>query len=349
MTARPRLGIVLFQLGGPDGPDSVEPFLYNLFSDPDIIDLPLGWLLRRPLARWIARRRSAQARAGYAAIGGGSPIRLLTERQARALEAALRPHVDAVVVVAMRYWHPFTSEAVASLARHPFDDVVLLPLYPQYSVTTTGSALNEWRRCFKIKDAHVHIVDRFYGHPGYIAAVVEKIALCLPHFSRGGTSPGGPHLIFSAHSTPVSFVERGDPYQREIEETVRLVIERGRESAPNVAEGLSRQPPQVTVHSAWPSHHTLCYQSKVGRRKWLEPSLTATIERLAGEGVKQMLVVPISFVSEHIETLHEINDEARALALRLGVTQFEMVPAVGDSPRFIAALADLALRAAQPK
>ncbi len=322
MGDRKRIAVVLFQLGGPDSPDAVEPFLYNLFCDPDIIPLgPLGGVLRKPLARWIARRRVKVVAEHYAAIGGQSPIRRLTERQAAKLEAALRPHVEPCVVIAMRYWHPFTAEAVRQLDGAPLDALVLLPLYPHYSLATTGSSLKEWGRHYRPAQPPLplHVIEQYYNHPAYVEALVEKIQVSLAHFD----CPEEVHLVFSAHGLPLALIERGDPYQRQVQATVRLVLERG----------------------GWPSPHALCYQSKVGRQKWLKPSLAETIETLARAGTKRMLVIPITFVTEHIETLHEINMEAREQSERLGVEQFEMMPAVGDSPRFIAALADLVLRA----
>lgn len=320
---RKRVGIVCFQLGGPDSPAAVEPFLFNLFCDPDIIPLgPLGGLVRKPLARYISRTRAKKVSEHYNAIGGQSPIRLLTERQARKLEATLAPALDAKVFVAMRYWNPLTQEAVAGVLAERFDALILLPLYPQYSFATTLSSLKEWRRLYHPANPapEVHLIERFYDHPLYIEAVVDRIELALSHFSH----PEKVHFIFSAHGLPLSLIEKGDPYQKQIQETVRLVMEDGR----------------------WPNAHTLCYQSRVGRQKWLQPALDPTIADLAGRGEKNLLIVPISFVTEHIETLHEINIEAREYALSLGVEQFEMMPAVGDSPRFIGALADLVLRAA---
>ncbi len=320
MADRKRIGVVLFQLGGPDSLEAVEPFLYNLFCDPEIINFPLAWLARKPLAKFIALRRSKRVAKAYAEIGGRSPIGQLTERQAQALESFLRPRVDPLVVIAMRYWHPFTAEAVRKLGGAALDELVLLPLYPQYSKATTGSSLKEWNRCYKGSSTPAHVVQQFYDHPLYLQALVEKIELSLGRFRL----PREVHLVFSAHGLPVSFIERGDPYQEQVQATVRLVMEWG----------------------TWPNPHTLCYQSKVGREKWLEPSLTSTIERLASSGAKKMLVIPIAFVTEHIETLHEINIDAREEALGMGVEQFEMMPALNDSPRFIAALADLVLQAA---
>jgi ferrochelatase len=323
MSERKRVGVVMFQLGGPDAPEAIEPFLYNLFCDPDIINFPGAWLARRPLAWWIAHRRARAVADHYAAIGGHSPIRLLTERQARALERALAERCDAKCFVAMRYWHPLTREAVAAVRATLLDDLVLLPLYPQYSLATTVSSMKEWTRLYRPSAAQspaVHTIKEFYNHPLYIQALTERITAALRHFA----DPTGVHFVFSAHGLPISLVDRGDPYPQQVQETVRLVLERGE----------------------WKYDHTLCYQSRVGRQRWLEPSLPATIERLAHEGRKKLLLIPLSFVTEHIETLHEINIEAREEARHLGVEQFEMMPALGDSPTFIAALADLVLRAA---
>jgi len=316
-----KISVVLFQLGGPDSSAAVEPFLYNLFCDPDIIDFFGAWFARRPLARWIARKRAGVVRAHYDAIGGHSPIRRLTERQARALEAALAPHCDARCVIAMRYWNPLTAEAVAEVNASGAEELVLLPLYPQYSFATSSSSLKEWKRLYNPNGnvLRAHVIEKFFDHPLYIQSIAENIALTLTHFD----APDRAHIVFSAHGLPVSLIERGDPYAKHVEETVRLVMQ----------------------HGAWKNAHTLCYQSKVGRRKWLTPSLTETIENLARSGEKRLLVVPIAFVTEHIETLHEINIEAREEAHKLGVEQFEMMPAVGDSPTFISALADLVLKA----
>ncbi len=318
---------MLFQLGGPDSLESVEPFLMNLFLDPDIIPLGALGLLRRPIAKLISSRRSIPVAERYAQIGRRSPIGMLTERQRVRLVAALSPHIDPVAVTAMRYWHPMTSEAVDTLRKAgPLDEIVLLPLYPHYSYATTLSSLKEWRRVYgqPIGGPPEHTIDRFYDHPLYIQALVSNIGRVLRQFPDSSRI----QLVFSAHGLPMSLVEKGDPYPKHIEETVRLVCEKG---AKEVA--------------SWPKSHLLCYQSRVGPAKWLQPPLTGTIERLGHEGIKEMLIVPISFVTEHIETLHEINIEAREEAKRLGIATFRMMPAVGDSPLFIAALRDLVLHA----
>jgi protoporphyrin/coproporphyrin ferrochelatase len=327
LAGKKRVGIVLFQLGGPDSLEAVEPFLLNLFLDPDILPLgPFGWL-RRPIAKLIASRRSVPVARKYKAIGGRSPIGVLTERQRVRLMEALSPHIDPIAVTAMRYWHPLTSEAVEALRKAgPLDEIVLLPLYPHYSYATTLSSLKEWRRIYGKSDGGPpeHTINHFYDHPLYIQALVQRIGSMLRQFPDSSRI----HLIFSAHGLPVSLVEKGDAYPKQIEATVRMVCEQG-----------------VKQYAGWPRRHLLCYQSRVGPAKWLQPSLTETIGQLGQQGVKEMLVVPISFVTEHIETLHEINIEARADAKKLGIETFRMMPAVGDSALFIAALKELVLRA----
>jgi ferrochelatase len=314
-----RVGVVLFQLGGPDTLAAIEPFLYNLFCDPDIIDFPFARLGRKPLAKLISTTRARRVQHHYATIGGGSPIRRFTERQAQALETELASQgLDAHCFVAMRYWHPFTREAIAQLQAANCDEVVLLPLYPQYSSTTTGSSLNEWRRQFH-DDLPVHNVMPFYRHPMYLGAVVEKVEEALSRFAV----PERAEIVFSAHSIPMSIVAKGDPYQGQIEETVRLVMERG----------------------GWPNRHRLCYQSKVGASKWLQPSLHRTLRDLGGEKVREVCIVPVAFVSDHVETLGEIDHEGREEARRLGITQFEMSAGLNDSPKFISALGQLVLQA----
>ena len=319
VTTTRRVGVVLFQLGGPDTLEAIEPFLFNLFCDPEIIDFPFARIGRRPLARLISSTRAKKVQHHYAAIGGGSPIRRFTQQQARALQTNLNQSgVDARCFVAMRYWHPFTAEAVALLREAKCDEVVLLPLYPQYSGTTTGSSLNEWRRLFA-DDLPTACVENFYRHELYLAALVEKIQEALARFP----DPGRAEIVFSAHSVPQSVIDKGDPYQRQIEETVALLMQRG----------------------GWRNPHRLCYQSKVGASKWLQPSLHTTLRDLAAAGRREVCVVPVAFVSDHVETLGEIDHEARKEAAGLGIRQFEMTAGLNDSPIFIAALANLVMNA----
>lgn len=336
------VAVVLFQLGGPDSLAAVEPFLYNLFSDPEIIDFPFARLARPTLARLISSRRARHVQKHYESIGGKSPIRERTDEQARALENELRKTLDARVFVAMRYWHPLTQETIDQIAAQNFRELILLPLYPQYSKTTTGSSLNEWRRRYAAADRNGHstkVVREFYHHPVYIDALVEKINCGLEKFSSttssdlsccelagsSGTAgtPPDVHLVFSAHGVPMSVIEAGDPYQVQIEATVRLVMERG----------------------GWRNQHRLCYQSRVGPGRWLRPSLDEELKNLASQGAERILVIPIAFVSDHVETLSEIDIEARHLAGHLGIKQFEVMPALNDSQKFIQALSELVLQA----
>jgi ferrochelatase len=233
------------------------------------------------------------------------------------LERELRRQLDARVFVAMRYWHPLTAEVAAQVADWEPDELVLLPLYPQYSRVTSGSSLKEWHRQWLVYSAgaRVRVLRGFYRHPLYVEAVVEKIEQTLARFPRGAPVT----LLFSAHSVPASVIAAGDPYRDQTETTVERVCERG----------------------AWHLPVRLCYQSKAGPGRWIEPMLHATLRELAGGGSSHVLIVPISFVSEHIETLYEIDIEAREFAGELGFTQFEMMPALNDSPLFIAALAGL--------
>ena len=349
-----RLGVVLFQLGGPETLEAIEPFLFNLFCDPDIIDFPFAKIGRKPLAKLISTTRAKKVQHHYAVIGGGSPIRKFTEQQAIALRRELAARgIDAVCVVAMRYWHPFTDEAIEMLRDAGCDQIVLLPLYPQYSSTTTGSSVNEWNRRFpatagrSLAAVPQAMVTDFYRNELYLEALAERINEALARFeapSAIGYRPSAkneapiatakgqeptadgdlPTLIFSAHSVPVSVVESGDPYKRQIEETVELVCAMG----------------------GWKNPRRLCYQSKVGASKWLQPSLRTTLRELGAAGTKQVCVVPVSFVSDHVETLGEIDHEGREIAAAAGIERFEMSAGLNDSPAFIRALAGIVMESA---
>jgi len=316
------VGVVLFQLGGPDSLDAIEPFLYNLFCDPDIIDFPFAKIARKPLAKLISSNRAKKVQSHYAEIGGRSPILEFTSAQARALEDELNKSFPSRVFIAMRYWHPMTEETLRAVEKASVDELVLLPLYPQYSKTTTGSSLNEWNRQVArspVRNGTIKIVKEFYTNPVYLDAVVEKIQGSLERFSQGQEV----HLAFSAHSVPVSVIASGDPYEDQIEATAELVMRRG----------------------AWSHPYSICYQRKVGAGKWLQPSLHETLHQLAAKGTKNLLVIPIAFVSDHVETLNEIDLEARREAEDLGIEHFEMMPGLNDSPKFIQALAGLVLEA----
>lgn len=318
-----KIAVVLFQLGGPDSLDAVNDFLYNLFCDPDIFDFPLAFLLRKPLAAMISQSRARVVKHHYITIGSKSPILELTRLQADALETELRKHTDAKVFVAMRYFSPTIESVVTSLSKSDFDRYVLLPLYPQFSKTTSGSSFNEWKRqCKKIKfQPNQEIsINNFHDNDLYIDSLVSQINNTFEKFVN--IPAKDIHIVFSAHGVPESLIAAGDPYKSQTERTVELVTQRGK----------------------WESPHTLCYQSKVGPMKWLQPTLQSTVKKLAGTGTRYMLVVPISFVCDHIETLHEIDIQTRELAENLGVKQFEMMPGLNASPKFIEALKDMILK-----
>ncbi len=315
-----KIAIVLFQLGGPDSLEAVEPFLFNLFMDPDIIDFPLAFLARRPLAKFISRKRAPGVRENYQQIGGKSPILDLTRLQAAALETRLHQNaINATVFIAMRYWHPLTEDVVKEIKAGGFEQAVLLPLYPQFSQATTYSSMNEWNRQTAIHGLSIptRTVCCYPNHPSLLEAFTGNINQALEKFA--GVSPEDIDLVFSAHGIPISYIQKGDPYQLHIEETVRRVIE----------------------HGKWNSPFSLCYQSKVGPMEWLKPSLLETVERLTLEGRKHLLIVPIAFVTDHIETLHEINIEVRKHAMAHHIEQFEVVPGLNDHPKLIECLAKL--------
>ncbi len=314
-------GVLLFNLGGPETLADVRPFLFNLFSDPEIVRLPVR-ALQKPLAWLISTARYRKSSGYYAQIGGGSPLRRITEDQAAALrEELVRRGVEAKVYVGMRYWRPLTDEAIDQIVRDGIDELVLLPLYPQFSVSTTGSSFKDFDELIGLRDGlqriNRHYIPRWHTHETYIKALVEQIAEEIGKFPD--PNPQQVHLLFSAHSVPQSYIENGDPYLRETEETVRLVSEK--------------------LGSLSPVH--LSFQSKVGPVKWLEPSTDAKLRELASRGVDQVLAIPISFVSDHIETLYELDILYKKLADEIGIKNYRRVPALNLNPTFINALADL--------
>jgi ferrochelatase len=319
-----QVGVLLLNLGGPDQLEDVRPFLFNLFADPEIIRLPFPWL-QRPLAWFISTMRAKKSQENYRLIGGGSPLRRITEEQAQAIQSRLQQKgQEATVYVGMRYWHPFTEEAIARLKRDRIDRLVILPLYPHFSISTSGSSFRLLEKIWD-NDPALHSIDytvvpSWYDRPGYLEAMAQLIAQELDQLPN----PDQAHIFFSAHGVPVSYVEEaGDPYQKEIEDCVALIM-----------HTLNR-----------PNPHTLAYQSRVGPVEWLQPYTEDALEELAEQGVKDLVVVPISFVSEHIETLQEIDMEYREIAEEAGIEHFHRVPALNTHPIFIDDLADLVLEA----
>ncbi|MBN3909713.1 MAG: ferrochelatase [Nostoc sp. NMS1] len=319
-----RVGVLLLNLGGPDKLEDVGPFLYNLFSDPEIIRLPFRWL-QKPLAWFIASRRTRTSQENYKQIGGGSPLRRITEAQGEALKEKLAYlGQEADIYVGMRYWHPYTEEAIAQITQDNIEHLVILPLYPQFSISTSGSSFRLldklWQEDPKLQPIEYTVIPSWYKQPGYLQAMAQLVAQELEQFPN----PDGVHIFFSAHGVPKSYVEEaGDPYQQEIEECTALIM-----------QTLNR-----------PNAHTLAYQSRVGPVEWLQPYTEDALKELGAQGVKDLVVVPISFVSEHIETLQEIDIEYREVAEESGIHNFRRVPAPNTHPVFINALADLVMDA----
>jgi ferrochelatase len=319
---RAKLAIVLFNLGGPDRPEAIKPFLINLFTDPAILRVP--FFVRPLLARIIAYVRVKPATAIYARLGGKSPLLDLTRDQATALQLALPEH-DARSFIAMRYWHPMSDETARAVRDWNPDEIVLLPLYPQYSTTTTGSSLSAWREAAARAGLMKPTVSLccYHSDPGFIAATAAMLRRAWAE-ARAKLDPRTPlRILFSAHGLPETIIAGGDPYQMQIERTVAAVVK----------------------HLAIPDlDHAVCYQSRATPQKWIGPSTEHEIERAAKDRTA-VLISPIAFVSEHSETLVELDIEYRELAEKHGVPGYFRAPAQNADPGFIGALADLVRRA----
>lgn len=316
-----KLAVVLFNLGGPESLEDVEPFLRNLFSDPAIVTLP--WIFRLPLARLIAKRRGPVARAIYAQIGGGSPIRRETEAQARAIEKALsRKDLEARAFVAMRAFAPDSNDAVRAVTEWKPDRIVLLPLYPQFSTTTSASSLDAWRKAAAMQKLRAP-VSRVCCYPwdaGFVAAQAKLVTDALGARKSGVSY----RVLFSAHGLPKRIVARGDPYAWQVERSADAI---------------------VSAMAEKPEDWRVSYQSRVGPLQWLEPATDSEICRAGAEG-KGLIVVPIAFVSEHSETLVELDLDYGKLARAHGVPDYIRVATVSVQGGFIEGLAQLVLKAA---
>lgn len=316
-----KIAVVLFNLGGPDSLHAVRPFLRNLFNDPAILPLPLP--IRSLLASFLSRRREKLAQDIYRRIGGRSPLLEQTEAQALALQnRLLQDGLQARCFIAMRYWNPLTQEALENLGQWGADEIVLLPLYPQYSTTTTGSSLQEWRLQAKSREINIptHFIRSYPDNPGWVDAQATLLQRCLDDFSDSGSPP---RILFSAHGLPERIVAKGDPYPEEVAITVNQILNRIGKPALD-----------------W----VLCYQSKIGPVAWIGPSTESEIIR-AGKDGKSLIVLPVSFVSDHSETLVELDLDYAELARRSGVPAYVRVPAVGNHPLFIDGLAGLVQKA----
>lgn len=307
-----RAGILLLQMGGPDTLEDVPAFLYNLFSDRDIIKLGPA-LLQKPLARLISRRRAAKSKAIYSKIGGSSPLLKITKAQAKELQHDLAATFNCEVEVAMRYWQPRADEALRNLCARGVDTLIALPLYPHYTKATSGSSLKDLRRAHKQLAPEIPLIEipSWPTEEKYLQALAAKIHKGAKKFGNESF-----HLVYSAHSLPVSFIREGDPYVEELRKTIKQLEK---------ITGIEGQ---------------LCYQSRSGPVEWLSPSTSDTIESLGTKGCKNILMVPISFVSDHVETLYEINmlfrDKAAALGMQLYSTE-----SLNTDPLFISGLKDL--------
>jgi protoporphyrin/coproporphyrin ferrochelatase len=309
-----KTGVVLLNMGGPDTLEDVQPFLYNLFCDREIIRLGPAFL-QKPLAWLISRRRSPKSKSNYAQIGGGSPLKTITFSQAKALEMSLRKVGEYRVTIAMRYWPPLADEAIETLLQQGVNQIILLTLYPHFSKATTGSSLSHFRGCLRrlAPTIPLKVIASWPTQPSYIKALADTITDGIRSFDSPDVV-----IVYSAHSLPVSFIKEGDPYvdhiNQTIQETEKITGKKGR----------------------------LSYQSKSGPVEWLAPSTPEMLELLALEGHKNILMVPISFVSDHIETLFEINILYKEKAAQLGM-HLQACASLNSNQLFITALQELVI------
>ncbi|HET9950168.1 MAG TPA: ferrochelatase [Candidatus Eisenbacteria bacterium] len=320
MTHRPKTGILMLNLGGPDSPEAVRPFLTRLFSDREIIKLPGGAVGQFFIGRMIARSRTKEVQENYAHIGGGSPIVCWSTLQGRGMVERLRARGhDVEFALAMRYWHPTTDEALDALLAAGCTRLLALTMYPHYSIATTGSSMAELRRVMKRRGIALPLdaIESWYEHPAYLDAMAAGVRKALAEVPPGAK----PTILVSAHGLPQHFIDDGDPYCDHIKATMAGILSRLPETAPM---------PKI-----------LAYQSRVGPVPWIGPSTEETIDRLAAEGVKELVVIPISFVSDHIETLYEIDQMYGDQAKKRGITTFARAASLNDDPLFLDALAAL--------
>tara|TARA_B100000965_G_scaffold85162_1_gene68771 strand:+ start:748 stop:1923 length:1176 start_codon:yes stop_codon:yes gene_type:complete len=321
-----KVGVLLMNLGGPERIKDVGPFLYNLFSDPEIIRLPIP-AFQKPLAWLISTLRSTKSQEAYLSIGGGSPLRRITEQQARELQSKLRENgLNATTYIAMRYWHPFTESAIADMKADGIDQIVVLPLYPHFSISTSGSSFRELKKLrdsdSEFKKIPIRCIRSWFDQSGYLKSMVELIAEQI----NCCQDPSNAHVFFTAHGVPKSYVEEaGDPYKDQIERCSSLIID------------------ELQNYLGYRNAYTLSYQSRVGPEEWLKPYTEDVLEELGKSKLDDLIVVPISFVGEHIETLQEIDIEYKEIAEKAGIRNFRRVKALNTHPTFIKGLNDLVI------
>ncbi len=315
-----QIGVILLNLGGPETLDDVEPFLYNLFSDRKIIRLGPSFL-QKPIARFIAKRRAPKSRKSYSLIGGGSPLKKITSEQGQALQARLAEHGNFKVAMAMRYWPPYALQTLEEFAGQGISRIIALTLYPHFSKATTGSSLDDLHLAANAMGASFDIAEIavWPDQPDYVQCLARTISDGFSLFSGEKVE-----LVYSAHSLPVKFIEEGDPYLDDMGKTISAI----------------EQITKVKGH--------LAFQSRSGPVEWLSPSTPEMMEKLAGQGCKNILMVPISFVSDHVETLYEIDIEYKELAQTMGI-DLKRTESLNVIPGFIDGLCNLVLGAAKKK
>jgi ferrochelatase len=315
MNDNKKTALILLNMGGPDSLEAVEPFLYNLFSDRELIQLPAGAILQKPFAKLISHFRAKHVIENYRMIGGKSPLLAWTQKQAAGVAERLKNMQPFVV---MRYWRPRAEEVLTEIRQAGIENAVVLSMYPHYTHATTGSSVNDFKRTATriYPGLNFKVIEQWYDHPGYLDALANRIGTALEGLSTPQREEV--QIVFSAHALPQKFIDRGDPYQKQVEATVAGVMNR-----------------------VGPVDWHLGFQSRSGPVKWMEPETTEVMAQLADNGKKTLLIVPVSFVSDHIETLHEIDIEYREYAEEHGIETYVRAPSLNDGADFLQALADL--------
>jgi len=318
---------VLLNMGGPDSTADVPAYLLNIFRDPCILDIPLGFLVRPWLSKIIVKKRAAASAARYGQIGGGTPLNEIAQRQAGAIQEALEARgVNAVVLPGMRYWHPFIDEAVRRLREERVACVVALSMYPHYCRATTGSCITALRRAMKrhLPGVPVNTIDEWHRLPQYANFLARETLNAL--HSLSGTTPASTAVLFSAHGVPTRFINPGEPYRNQVQETFRMVA--------------AAIPPDIRVALGW--------QSAFGPAQWLEPDSKSVVQDFAKKGVTNLVVVPLGFAAENIETLWDIDIDLKSFVEQHRIWNFARIACPNANNHVMRALADLVMQAAAP-